>query len=86
MRLNVTAVTLTAGLLWGAAMLLVALANMIWPNYGNAFLELAASVYPGYQPGTGIGSVIIGALYGLVDAAIAGALFAWIYNLFAPRQ
>jgi hypothetical protein len=51
MRLDVTALALTAGLLWGAAMLIVASANLIWPNYGQAFLALVASVYPGYRPG-----------------------------------
>ena len=74
---------LTAGLLWGAAILIVASANLIWPGYGRAFLELAASVYPGYQPSSGIGSVLTGTFYGLVDGTIAGAVFAWLYNRLA---
>lgn len=85
MRFHVTALSLTAGLIWGAAVLLVASANLIWPSYGNAFLELAASIYPGYHTGSGIGSVITGALYGFVDGAIGGAVFAWVYNLLARR-
>jgi hypothetical protein len=85
MRLHVTAFSLTAGVIWGAAMFLVTLANLIWPNYGHAFLELAASIYPGYHPGSGIVSVISGTLYGLVDGAIGGALFAWVYNLLTRR-
>jgi len=28
-------------------------------RYGRAFLDLSASIYPGYHPGTGIGSVIV---------------------------
>jgi hypothetical protein len=64
----------------------VALANLIWPSYGRAFLELTASLYPGYQPGSGWGSVITGTLYGLVDGAVSGAVFAWLYNLFAQRR
>jgi hypothetical protein len=83
MRFNVTALSLTSGLIWGAAILIVALGNLIWPGYGLAFLELAASVYPGYHPGADIGSVITGALYGLVDGAIAGAVFGWLYNLLS---
>ena len=83
MRLNLTAMGLTAGLFWGAAMLIVASANLIWPSYGRTFLDLAASVYPGYAPGSGAGSVITGTLYALVDGAIAGAVFAWLYNLLA---
>ena len=85
MKLHVTALALTAGLLWAGAILLVALANLVWPDYGRAFLDLTASIYPGYHPGTGIGSAITGTLYGLVDGTIGGAIFAWLYNLLAPR-
>ncbi len=83
MKLNITALALTAGLFWGAAVFIVALANLAAPGYGAAFLELAASIYPGYQPGAGAGSIIVGTLYGLVDGAIAGAIFGWLYNLMA---
>ena len=83
MRLNVTALALTAGLFWGAALLIVAAANLIWPGYGRAFLDLAASLYPGYSPGGGVGSVITATLYALVDGAIGGALFGWLYNVLA---
>jgi hypothetical protein len=84
MRLHVIAFSLSAGIIWGAVLLLVTLANVIWPTYGHAFLQSVVSIYPGYHPGS-ILSVIIGTLYGLVDGAIAGALFAWVYNLFARR-
>jgi hypothetical protein len=57
MRLDVTALALAAGLLWGAAMLVVASANLVWPTYGEALLALVASIYPGYRPGAGAGSV-----------------------------
>lgn len=83
MRVDVTALALTAGLVWGAAMLAVATANLVWPHYGRAFLELVASVYPGYRPGSGAGSVAIGTLYALVDGAVGGGVFAWLYNRFA---
>jgi hypothetical protein len=86
MRLNVTALALTAGILWGAAILVVGLANLVWPTYGRAFLDLAASVYPGYHAGFGLGSVVVGTLYGLVDGAIGGAVFAWLYNSLAGRR
>ena len=85
MRFDVTALSLTVGLFWGAAILIVASANLIWPSYGRAFLDLAASIYPGYHPGPAIGSVITGTLYGLVDGAIAGAVFGWFYNLLSRQ-
>jgi len=85
MRINVIALSATAALFWGAAILVVAAANLIWPTYGGAFLELASSIYPGYRPGPAIGSIITGTLYGLVDGGIAGAIFGWVYN-FLSRQ
>ena len=83
MRLNIIALSLAAAVLWSAAILFVALANLVWPGYGGAFLELVASIYPGYHPGQGIASIITGTLYGLVDGAIAGAVFGWLYNFIS---
>jgi hypothetical protein len=85
MRFNVIALSATTALFWGVAILIVASANLIWPTYGRAFLELAASIYPGYHPSPAIGSVITGTLYGLVDGAIAGAIFGWLYNFLSRR-
>lgn len=86
MKLDVKAIAITTALLWGVvAMFLTGTANLIWPSYGQAFLEAVASLYPGYAPGGSFGQVLIGALYGLVDGAVAGALFAWLYNRFARR-
>ena len=85
MRLNITAMAMAFGLLWGACILTVAAANVIWPSYGQAFLQLCASIYPGYRPGTGIGSVVTGTIYALLDGGVGGAVFAWLYNLFAGR-
>jgi hypothetical protein len=73
------------GLLWGGGILVVALANMAFPNYGSECLRLMASVYPGFDHTRTIGDTLVGAGYGLVDGAVAGALFAWLYNAFAGR-
>jgi hypothetical protein len=86
MKFNLTAMALAGALFWGAAILALASANLIWPSYGRAVLDWAASVYPGYHPGSGIGSVVTGTLYALVDGAVAGAFFGWLYNLLAPTR
>ena len=86
MRFSVIPLALALAVFWGAAILVVAVANLIWPNYGRAFLDLAASLYPGYHPGSGLASVITVTLYGLVDGAVGGALFAWLYNFVARRS
>ena len=83
MRLSVTALASASALLWGIAMLGTGLANLIWPAYAHDFLQTMASLYPGYEGAPRIGQVIVGTLYGVVDAAVAGALFAWLYNAFA---
>ena len=85
MRFNVIALSLTSGLIWGALILIVASAHSIWPSYGGAFLDLASSLYSGYDPSPGIGSIVIGTLYGVVDGAIGGAIFGWLYNYFARK-
>ncbi|NIR46375.1 MAG: hypothetical protein GWN99_18190 [Gemmatimonadetes bacterium] len=82
MKLSIRAVSLAFGIVWGAAVLLVGLAHLIWPGYGSAFLALLESIYPGYDVG-GFGSVIVGTLYALVDGAVGGAVFAWLYNRLA---
>jgi hypothetical protein len=90
MKLSVKGLAITLGLVWGVlGMLLVGLCNLIWPSYGVAFLEVMASLYPGYPlyPGyhatASFGQVIVGTMYGVVDGAVAGAVFAWVYNRFA---
>ena len=72
MRLNTPAMALAFGILWGACLLLVGVANMIWPSYGQAFLQLCASIYPGYHPGTGLASVVIETIYALIDGVVGG--------------
>ena len=82
MKLNIKALALAAGIFWGAGMFLTGIANMMYPDYAVKFLEVMASIYPGYQPFTGFTSVIIGTVYGFIDAGISGAIFAWLYNCF----
>ena len=82
MKLSIKGLSITAAIFWGVALLIVGSANVIFPGYGMNFLEIIGSIYPGYQPGTGFSSVIIGSLYGVVDAGIGAAIFAWLYNFF----
>lgn len=86
MKLSVKAVTYAGALLTGGAVLFFGILNLIFPGYADAFLRLVASVYPGYHYPSGLGGVIIGTLYGIVDGAVTGLLIAWLYNLFVPRR
>jgi ABC-type phosphate transport system permease subunit len=86
MRLNLKAITITAGIIWALAIFLVGIMNLIWSGYGNAFLQVIASLYPGFDAERSIGDVIVGTVYALVDGAACGFVFGWIYNLFAGKS
>ena len=84
MKLSIKGMALAAGIMWGIlAMFLTGCINLIWPSYGQEFLRLVASIYPGYHGTASFGQVIVGTLYGLVDGAVAGAVFALLYNRLA---
>lgn len=83
MKLSVRSLTITAAFLSALCFLIVSIVNYLWPPYGKAFLELMSSLYPGYKTIGTLGGVAVGTLYALVDGAISGALFAWLYNAFA---
>ena len=82
MKLSIKALALASAILWGFAMLVMGLANLIWSNYGLEFLKTMSSVYPGYHATRSVAEVIIGTLYGAVDGLFGGAVFAWLYNQF----
>ncbi|MDA2923397.1 hypothetical protein MYX65_01865 [Acidobacteria bacterium AH-259-L09] len=86
MKINVRALALTLGLTWAGAILVTGLANLIWPSYGIAFLQVIASVYPGYQAVASLREVVAGTVYGLADGFVGGLIMGWLYNLFAGRN
>jgi hypothetical protein len=86
MKLNLKALTIAFAILWAGAVFIVGAANLIWPEYGKAFLLMLASIYPGYKASGLFGDMIAGSLYALVDGAIAGLILGWLYNLFARQK
>jgi len=85
MRLSVKGLAISAGLLWGGLILFVGLINLAAATYGTSFLQMASSVYPGFHNSRSFVDVLVGTGYGLVDGAVAGLIFGWLYNIFAPR-
>ena len=83
MKFSVKGLALVSAILWGLAMLVMGLGNLIWSSYGQQFLQVMSSVYPGYHATRSLADVIVGTLYGAVDGFIGGAVFAWLYNQFA---
>ena len=86
MRLNLKALAFTSGILWALVMLLTGIMNIVWTGYGNAFLKGMASLYPGFTADGSFGNVIVGTLYALVDGAVCGFVFGWVYNLFIGKR
>lgn len=83
MRVSVKATALAIGILWAGCILLVGSFNLISPSYGVTFLQLASSIYPGFQNSHHFLDVMVGTGYGLVDGGIGGAILGLLYNCFA---
>jgi len=79
MKLDVKAFAITCSLLWGLGLCLGTLWVLLMdgPSMDPTFI---GRIYRGYSltlPGA-----FIGLVWGLVDGAIGGAIFAWLYNRF----
>jgi len=80
MKLNAKALAYAGGALWAGSFLIVGLVNLSTPSYGLEFLELLASLYPGYTADRTFESVLIGTGYALIDGAFGGWVLGWLYN------
>lgn len=83
MRLKVRAVTIALGLVCGLLVFVTGVLNIVWRGYGQAFLNILASIYPGYEATGSVGGVIVATLYGFVDGALIGLAYALLYNRIA---
>ena len=83
MKLDPRALAYAGAALWGGSALLVGLLNLSSPDYGREFLELLASVYPGYRVDRSVEDVLVLTGYALVDGGVCGWLLGWLYNRFA---
>ena len=84
MRFSPKALAITVAILWGGgAMFLTGLGNLLAPPYGEHFLLTMSSVYPGYHATRDVVDILAGTGYGMLDGAVCGFLFAWIYNFLA---
>lgn len=79
-KLDVKALGLSLGILWGACALILGMTAMFF-GWGTRWVDMLSSCYIGYKP-TLLGS-IIGGVWGFIDAGIGGVLLAWLYNKFA---
>ncbi len=84
MKISITGLAAAVGAFWGGTMLASGLINLAAPRYGRSFLKQMSSLYPGFHNSRKLGDVFVGAGYGAVDGALAGAALAALYNRFTP--
>jgi hypothetical protein len=77
LKLDVKALGLAMGIMWGISMFLLGLLTME-NGLGSGIEQVLATMYIGYKP-TFTGS-IIGGIWGFIDAGVGGMLLAWLYN------
>jgi len=80
MKLDVRAFAVTCSLLWGLGLFLATLWIVLMDG-PSADPTLIGRIYRGYSL-TSTGA-FVGLVWGLVDGAIGGAVFAWLYNRVA---
>ncbi|NQU94862.1 MAG: bacteriophage holin [Candidatus Omnitrophica bacterium] len=79
-KLNVKALGLALGILWGASLVMLGIAAR-QTGYAADMVSSIGSKYIGYS--TSIKGSVIGGLWGFCDAGIGGVLIAWLYNKFS---
>ncbi len=82
MKFNVKAYAFTFGIWSGVGLFLLTWWIIILEG-SSEDLTLIGRIYPGYNISP-IGSVF-GLVWGFADGLIFGALFAWLYNVFAAK-
>ena len=83
MKLNVRAFSLTCGIVWGVGLFLLTWWIIAFEGVTGE-VTLIGRLYKGYRISP-LGS-IIGLIWAFADGLIGGAVFAWLYNLFAGRR
>lgn len=82
MKLNVKALTLTAGLVWGFGLFFLTLWVMLFDG-ATGDVTFLGRFYRGYN--ISFTGAIIGLVWAFVDGAIGGAIFAWLYNWLSSK-
>jgi hypothetical protein len=83
MKLNVKALSLTCGLIWGLGVLLVTWWVILIQGASNSVTWLGR-IYLGFR--LSFTGSLIGFIWALVDGLIVGAVFALLYNKLAGKS
>ncbi|MFH1196775.1 MAG: hypothetical protein V1720_13820 [bacterium] len=83
MKLSIRALSLSGGIISGLILLLLTYAFILM-GYEGATLVKLRNIYLGYSI-TWVGG-LIGFLWGFLTGLVFGAILAWLYNRFVPKQ
>ena len=75
--LSASRLAFAGGIIWALCMFVTTLIS-VPTGYATLFLDMMASIYPGYT--ISWGGSIVGLIYGFFDAFIGLYILAWIYN------
>lgn len=76
-KLDPRACGLAFGILWAGCILLMGLAALAG-SWAQPFVGLFSKLYVGYS--ASVAGILIGTVWGFLDAFIGGWVFAWLYN------
>ncbi len=83
MKLNVKALALAFGVIWGFGLMVLTWWIMLFDGATHE-VTLIGKVYRGYNISF-VGS-LIGFVWGFFDGFVGGAIFAWLYNKFSKNK
>jgi hypothetical protein len=76
-KLDTKAFGLAFGILWSGGVVFMGLTAMVCP-WAQPFVDVLSVMYVGYS--ATIVGILIGAVWGFIDAFIGGVVLAWLYN------
>ncbi|MCH8028024.1 MAG: bacteriophage holin [candidate division Zixibacteria bacterium] len=83
MKLNVKAVALSSGIIWGLGLFFLTWWIIAFEGQTGE-QTIIGLVYRGFEI-SAVGS-LIGLVWGFLDGLIGGFIFAWLYNKFATQS
>lgn len=83
MKLNVLALGLACGLIWGLGLFIITWWIIAFDGQQPGETLVLGRIYRGYELTT-TGS-LLGLLWGFFDGLVGGMIFAWLYNFLAGR-
>lgn len=81
-RIDVRACGLSCAIVWASGIFLLGTVSAC-VDWGGMLVSVLGSLYIGYS--STIPGIIAGTLWAFVDGAIAGVIFAWLYNKLAKK-